>query len=83
MKIKANKIYKFKSWEQMKKEFGMDYGGNIQCEYTFTKSMKYLCGKEYKQEHHNDYYKCNDKWEKIPQFISRDMLQTNINKRIN
>ena len=32
-----------KSWEQMEKEYGLNSYGAINCKYTFTKEMKYLC----------------------------------------
>lgn len=36
----------FKTWEEMKKEFGQRKNGTIDCNYGFTDSMKYLCGKK-------------------------------------
>lgn len=38
---------RFKSWDQMKNEFGYDTYGNINCfPLKFTHDMQYLCGRE-------------------------------------
>lgn len=46
--FKVGQIVRFKSWEQMKKEFGSDGHGNINCACIFTQEMNFLCGKEFK-----------------------------------
>ena len=37
---------RIKSWEQMKKEFGLDSGGDIKCSESFVMDMDHLCGEE-------------------------------------
>ena len=36
---------RIRDWDDMEKEFGSDGLGDIRCPATFTKHMKYLCGK--------------------------------------
>lgn len=44
MKFKAGDRVQIKSWEEMEKEFGTDCVGNINCNMSFTSSMKKYCG---------------------------------------
>ena len=45
MKYKVGDKIKIREWEDMEKEFGLDYNGNIKCECTFVRNMKRYCGK--------------------------------------
>ncbi len=38
---------RIRSWEDMEQEFGLNDLGDIACRFAFTKSMRYLCGKEF------------------------------------
>lgn len=38
---------RIRSWEDMEKEFGADYDGNIECLLTFCGTMKYMCGEPF------------------------------------
>lgn len=42
--FKVGDRVRFRSWEDMEKEYGVDKKGNIKCRYTFARPMKYLCG---------------------------------------
>lgn len=44
MKFKVGDTVQIKSWEEMEKEFGLNYGRNINCNMYFTGSMKRYCG---------------------------------------
>lgn len=46
-KFNAGDYVQIKSWEEMESEFGLNDDGNIDCQYAFTKGMKYLCGKKF------------------------------------
>ncbi len=43
-KFKVGQRVRFKTWEEMEKEFGLDKDGDIDCSKCFTKNMKKLCG---------------------------------------
>lgn len=45
MKYKVGDKVRVRSWESMKKEFGLKDDGNIKVMFTFTKEMKKYCGK--------------------------------------
>lgn len=36
-----------RDWDDMEEEFGLDYEEDIDCEFTFTKGMAYLCGTQH------------------------------------
>lgn len=42
--FKVGDRVQFKSWEEMKKEFGLSGDETIPCSYYFTEMMKHLCG---------------------------------------
>lgn len=44
--FKAGDIVRFRTWDDMKKEFGLR-DGYIDCKFAFIREMKYLCGKEF------------------------------------
>lgn len=44
MKFKIGDRVKFKTWEQMEKEFGLRKSGCIDCNSTFVYDMKDYCG---------------------------------------
>ena len=44
MKFKPGDRVQFKTWEEMKKEFGTNKRGTINCRLGFPTDMKYLCG---------------------------------------
>lgn len=45
MKFKVGEKVRIRSWEDMKKEFGLNGRGDIKCEKIFVSDMKDLCGK--------------------------------------
>lgn len=44
--LSVGDVVVIRSWEDMEAEFGLTRSGNIPCEFTFTKDMRYLCGRE-------------------------------------
>lgn len=42
--FKVGDTVRFKTWEQLEAEFGVDYYGDINCRPSFTNRMEYLCG---------------------------------------
>jgi len=42
--FKVGERVQFKNWSEMEKEFGVDFIGSINCEYSFTRTMRCLCG---------------------------------------
>ena len=44
--LSVGDVVVIRSWEDMKAEFGLTRSGNIPCKFTFTKDMRYLCGRE-------------------------------------
>ncbi len=42
--FKVGERVQFKAWSEMEKEFGVDFIGSINCEYSFTRTMRCLCG---------------------------------------
>lgn len=44
-KFYVGQLVQFKTWDEMKREFGVDRDGAIECKFHFTKGMKHLCGK--------------------------------------
>ena len=44
-KFKVGQLVQIKSWDEMAKEFGTDYYGDINCCCMFPRSMQDLCGK--------------------------------------
>lgn len=38
---------RIRTWDDMKMEFGLTSYGAIDCKFTFTNSMKVLCGREF------------------------------------
>lgn len=40
-------VVRVRSWDDMKAEFGLDYDGNINCRFGFTRAMQKMCGKLY------------------------------------
>lgn len=42
--FKVGERVQFKTWAEMEKEFGVDFIGSINCEYSFTRTMRCLCG---------------------------------------
>lgn len=40
-------VVRVRSWDDMKDEFGLDAGGNINCRFCFTRAMRKMCGKLY------------------------------------
>ena len=45
MEFKVGDRVRIKTWEQMKKEFGENFDGEINCRPCFTEYMKHLCGR--------------------------------------
>lgn len=45
MGYKVGDKIKIKEWDDMEKEFGLDFYGDIKCKCTFVKNMKKYCGK--------------------------------------
>lgn len=45
--FKAGELIRIRQWDDMEQEFGLRASGSIDCKCYFTKSMKYLCGKEF------------------------------------
>lgn len=45
MEFKVGDRVRIKSWEQMEKEFGENFDGEINCRPCFTEYMKHLCGR--------------------------------------
>lgn len=41
-------VVEIKSWDEMEKEFGLNFLGSINCHSGFTVNMQYLCGKIFK-----------------------------------
>lgn len=41
---------RFREWDDMVEEFGCTLSGNINVDYQFTDSMRYLCGAEFEVE---------------------------------
>lgn len=49
MRFKKGEICRFKTLEQMKREYKIDTDGDMNVgQFMFTKRMKYLCGKKFK-----------------------------------
>lgn len=46
-KFRVGDIVVFRQWEDMRNEFGISWTGSIPCEFSFTKEMRYLCGREF------------------------------------
>lgn len=42
--FKVGERVQFKTWAEMETEFGVDFFGSINCEYSFTRTMRCLCG---------------------------------------
>lgn len=38
---------RIRDWDDMKSEFGLDCDGNIECQFSFTRDMKPICGIEF------------------------------------
>lgn len=49
-KFKVGDRVQIKSWEEMEKELGIDFDGNINSLFGFPKNMKHLCGRTAKIE---------------------------------
>lgn len=45
MKYKVGDKIKIREWDDMEKEFGLDFAGNIDCRCMFVRNMKKYCGK--------------------------------------
>jgi len=48
MGYKVGDKIKIREWDDMEKEFGLDFAGDIDCRCTFTRNMKKYCGKTMK-----------------------------------
>ena len=75
-------VVEIKSWDEMKKEFGLNGCGSINCRESFVVSMQHLCGKIFKiAEVQKDCVvrleDCDDNW-----VISTDMIK-HVNKKKN
>lgn len=46
-KYKIGDKLRIRQWDDMVAEFGFDLGGNIDCCFRFTPSMRRLCGSEF------------------------------------
>lgn len=46
--IQVGDMVRFRQWEDMESEFGLNGLGSINCPFDFTLSMAYLCGKVYR-----------------------------------
>jgi len=46
MKYKVGDKVTVRQWDDMKKEYGLDRCGNINCNYLFTRAMRPYCGKK-------------------------------------
>lgn len=57
--FKVGDRVQFKTWEEMEKEFGLDWGGDINNPTCFVQQMKHLCGTYATiYEIYNDDYNC-------------------------
>lgn len=45
-KFKVGDRVRFRTWDDMEKEFGLDDDGDIKCRCCFSNNMRYLCGTE-------------------------------------
>jgi hypothetical protein len=43
-KFKVGDRVRIRQWDDMENEFGLDFGGDIECRFSFTSEMKHLCG---------------------------------------
>lgn len=46
--IQVGDMVRFRQWEDMESEFGLNSRGSINCPFDFTLDMAYLCGKAYR-----------------------------------
>lgn len=46
--FKVGDTVRIRHWDDMKEEFGLDYGEDIKCRHCFTTEMKHLCGRKCK-----------------------------------
>lgn len=72
-KFKAGDKVRIRQWDDMRKEYGVDYAGSIECVYSFISSMKPLCGEVFtisRIEGHRVFFKENNKW-----LYSTDMIE--------
>lgn len=68
--MKVGDRVKIREWDDMKKEFGLDFVGDINCSESFTTCMKPLCGKVFTVTYVDDVGNTRlDDW-----IISNDML---------
>ncbi len=49
-RLKVGDIVEVKTWDELAKEFGIDFTGAITHEFGFVKSMKKFCGKKLRIE---------------------------------
>lgn len=72
-------LVRFREWEDMKEEFGLDDFGDIDCKFAFTTEMRDsgLCGKEFiiKDIYYNDEIQGHG----FRYSISKDMIE-NVNE---
>ena len=43
-KFQVGDKVQIREWDDMENEFGLDFDGDINCRFTFTKNMKTYCG---------------------------------------
>lgn len=46
-KFEVGDKLRIREWEDMKSEFGLKNGRDIDCLFTFTEEMKHFCGKDF------------------------------------
>ena len=68
-------LVRFRSWEDMEAQYGLNANGDIACKFTFTTEMLTLCNKECVVQAILDYGVMVDLDEAIWYSISADMLE--------
>lgn len=82
-KYAVGDVLRVRDWDDMEKEFGLTCAGNIDCEFRFIQSMKYMCGQRFTVERienrgAGDIYRSEERIEcdAHPKYnISEDMLE--------
>jgi hypothetical protein len=79
--MENRKLVRIKTWDRMKKEFGLDEAENINCKYGFTKDMEKALPKNriiFLEEINNALFSKNELkgWS-----ISNDMIEEELNPK--